>query len=179
MAHPGGPSSQPPGEPSGVAWPPPSTFPGAPHSSPQYYRGVAPRRRRSRWLTVGLPVGIALALGGALVWFLLGAVRDLAGALGPAQQNAAAYAQALVDERWSDAHDLLCVQSQSVVTVTDLAEHYGDRELTGYRIDGVNIGVHNGVESGRVDITFTTEHGLDDVTTLPLTQDGESWRPCP
>lgn len=92
---------------------------------------------------------------------------------------AAAYADALVDERWADAHALLCAESRAAATADDLEEHYAGRELTGYRVTGVNVRNHNGVESGQIDIVFTTADGLDDATSIPLAREGDDWRPCP
>ena len=120
-----------------------------------------------------------LVLGGALVWFLVGAINDLTGSLGSAQQGAVAYADALVDERWADAHALLCEGSRALITPEDLEEHYAGRDLTGYRITGINVSNHNGVESGQIGITFTTADGLDDTTSIPLTREGDDLRPCP
>ena len=166
MAHPGG---------AGPQYPPPHYY-GPP---PQYYGGVPPRPRRSRWLTIGLPVGAGVALFGALVWFLTSVLGGLTGTFGSAQENAAAYADALVDERWDDAHGLLCSESRALVTVAELAEHYDERDLTGHRIEGLNIRNHNGIESGQVTIRFTTAGGLDDVISIPLVAEDEGWRPCP
>jgi hypothetical protein len=138
------------------------------------------RRRRSRWLTVGLPLGGVLLLGGCatVVGLLISTVRNQ---LGPAQDAARDYAQALVDERWEDAHALLCAPAQAGVTASELAAHYAEPELTGYRIDGVNVSTVNGDSSAQVDITFSTADGLSDRTSLPLVpdDDGEGWRACP
>jgi hypothetical protein len=158
---------------------PAQPFPSYPPLPP--YSGVqqAPRRRRrSRWLTIGLPLAVVLLLGGCglAVGLLVSAVKN---DLGPAQDAAGAYARALVEHRWDDAHDLLCVEDQAAVTATELAAHYAQPELTDYSIDGVRIANVNGRKSGQVDLTLTTADGLRNRTTLPMTTDGTSWRPCP
>lgn len=136
------------------------------------------RRRRSRWLTVGLPLGGVLLLGGCATafGFLIDSVRtDLA----PAMQAADAYASAVVDERWDDAHDLLCAGDRAAVTPADLAAHYAQPDRTGYTVDGINVSSINGQKSARADITFATADGLTDRETLPMVADGDAWRPCP
>ena len=146
-------------------------WPAAPPSPP------APRRRRSRWLTVGLPVGLvlltALAVG---VWF---AVRALMGALAPAQDAAENYATALVEGRWADAQGQLCFRDRSAVTADALAQQYSSSGLTGYRIEGISVVTSNGETSGQATVVFTTGSGLDSTTVLPLEEDGGTWRPCP
>ncbi|MGY1802689.1 hypothetical protein ACI78T_05335 [Blastococcus sp. SYSU D00922] len=157
---------------------PQQQYPAAPPPYPQYWAPPPVRRRRSRWLTVGLPLAGVLLVGGCTtaVGLLLAGMAD---DLRPAQQAAGAYAQALVDERWDDAHDLLCTQDRDAVTPGDLAAHYAEPDLTGYRVDGIHVNTYNGEKSGRADITFTTADGLTDRQSLPLVQDGEAWRPCP
>ena len=113
------------------------------------------------------------------MWFLAGVLGDLTSTLGSAQENVGGYADALVDERWDDAHGLLCSESQARVTVDGLSEHYGERDLTGYSIEGLNIRNSNGIESGQVTIRFTTAGGLDDVISIPLVAEDDAWRPCP
>jgi len=81
--------------------------------------------------------------------------------------------------RWDDARDLLCAPDQAAVTAADLAAHYSQADRTGYRVDGIELGNINGQKSARAEITFTTADGLTDRRSLPLTGDGEAWRPCP
>ena len=147
-------------------------------ASPPSWAPPPARRRRSRWLTIGLPLGGVLLLGGCatVVGLVVSVVRT---ELGPAQDATDAYAQALVEERWDDAHALLCAQDQAGVTASDLAAHYAEPDLTGYRIDGVNVSSVNGAKSAQAEITFTTADGLTDRTSLPLVPDGAAWRPCP
>jgi hypothetical protein len=126
---------------------------------------------------VGLPLGVLLLAGCLTVLGL--SIHALGAGLGPAQGAAGAYAQALVDARWDDARARLCAQDRAAVTAEDLAAHYAEPELTGYRIDGINVSSFNGQTSAQAAITFTTADGLTDTTSLPLVQDGDEWRPCP
>jgi len=121
---------------------------------------------------VVLPVGGC----GAAIAVLVSTVGN---DIGPARDAAHAYAGALVDQRWDDAHELLCEQDWAAVTARDLATHYAQPQLTGYSIDGVYVSVVNGQKSARVDITFTTADGLTNPTTLPMTTEDDVWRPCP
>jgi hypothetical protein len=147
-----------------------------PHSwQPYPPPGPVTRRRRSRWLTVGLPVAGALVLIGAVAgtWFL---VRGVAGSLGPAMETADSYATALVDQRWTDAHELLCEQNRTTVSPEALAEQYGD--LAEFRIEGANVHSSGGTTTARVEIVFTAESGFRERTTLPMVQEDDTWRPC-
>lgn len=153
-----------------MTYPPPQPY-GAPYQPP-------PRRRRSRWLTIGLPVAAVLVIAGIAVgiWLLVGTLKD---ALGPATQAAEGYATALEDQRWDDAQGMLCESSAADLTADDLAALYAQPDLTGHRIEGVSVNSSNGRTTGRVEIVFTTAAGPEDRMALPLTKDGESWRPCP
>jgi hypothetical protein len=181
MSRPGSEEHEFPGSPQpGSPYPPSPYPPAAPYPPPPPYWASGPppaRRRRSRWLTIGLPLGVLL-LGGlvALVALFIGTVGK---ELGPAQEAAGAYAQALVDQRWDDAHGLLCDQGLAGVTPEDLAGHYAQPELTGFSIDGISVSNVNGQRSAQAEITFTTADGLTDRTSLPLTHDGTRWEPCP
>jgi hypothetical protein len=84
-----------------------------------------------------------------------------------------------VDQRWDDAHGLLCDQDQAGVTPADLAAHYAQPELTGNSIDGISVSNVNGQQSARAEITFRSADGLTDRTSLLLTNDGTRWEPCP
>ena len=150
-------------------WAPP--HPAAPPVQP------APRRRRSRWLTIGLPVGLLLLVGvGVALWL---GVRAFMGAIGPAQQAAEDYATALVDARWRDAQAQLCDADRSTVTAEALAQQYSASDLTGYRLEGIEVVSSNGRTSGEARLVFQTPGGLDTTTVLPLEKDGDTWRPCP
>ena len=120
-----------------------------------------------------------MALLGGLVALVLLAVNGFTDGIRPAQQAAGAYATALVEPRWDDAHGMLCEESAAQVTAEDLATRYGDPPLTGYSIDGVNVLWSNGRTTGDATITFETEGGLSDRTVMPLVEEGETWRPCP
>ena len=160
-----------------VTGPPPYPSPEQYPSLPPYWAPAPVRRRRSRWLTVGLPLGGVLLLGGCAtaIGLLISTVRN---DLGPAMQAADAYASAVVDERWDDAHDLLCAQDQAV-TAQDLAVHYAQPDRTGFSVDGVYVTSMDGEKSAQADITYETADGLTDRETLPMISDGEAWRPCP
>ena len=168
-----------PGPPPGWAPPYGQPPPAGPYPWPPYPPAgfVPPRRRRSRWLTVGLPIGLVLLLGGcgaAITLF----VTSIGSSIGPAQQAATAYAKALVDQRWSDAQAMLCSQDR-VATADQLAAHYSTPRLTGYTVDGVNVSNVNGQVSATATIRFDTADGLHNSTTLPLTKEGDTWHPCP
>ena len=148
-----------------------ASWPAAPPGPP------VPRRRRSRWLTIGLPVAVlVLAAVGVAVWSAVGAVR---GAVGPAQDAAEEFADAVVDGRWDDAQGQLCVRDRSTVTADALAQQYALTGLTGYRVDGISVVTSNGETSGEAQVVFTTDTGLDSTTLLPLEEDDGTWRPCP
>lgn len=162
-------------------WAPPhgQPPPAGPYPWPQYPPpGFAPRRRRrSRWLTVGLPIGLVLLLGGcgaAITLF----VTSIGTSIKPAQQAASAYAQALVAQRWSDAQAMLCSQDRTV-TPDQVAAHYSNPRLTGYTVENVNVTNFNGKVSATAILRFDTADGLSNSITLPLTKEGDSWHPCP
>jgi hypothetical protein len=164
------PQGPPPG--NAYAWPP---YPSPGYGPPPGF--VPSRRRRSRWLTVGLPVGLVLLLGGggaAITLF----VTSVGTSIKPAEQAANAYAKALVEQRWSDAQAMLCSQDR-VVTPDQLAAHYSRPQLTGYSVEGVNVMNYNGQVSATATIRFDTADGLYNSTTVPLTKENAAWRPCP
>jgi hypothetical protein len=149
-------------------------YPPAPYAPP----GPPVRRRRSRWLTIGLPLGLVLLLGGCATAVVL-LVHALGDAIGPAKQAADDWAQALVEQRWDDAQGQLCAGDRAVVTAADLSAHYASPPLTGYRLEGVHVTSVNGDESADAEIAFTTADGLGTRTTLPLAKEDGGWRPCP
>jgi hypothetical protein len=141
------------------------------------YGQPPPRRRRSRGLTIGLPVlGLVVLLGGGIgIWKV---ASGFVSSLGSVTQAADAYATALVDQRWSDAHDLLCADSQAAVSPDDLAAEYSQPPLTGYNLLGAYVNSSNGVTSAEVTITFTSDSGIPNQTTLNMVEEDGSWRPC-
>lgn len=157
----------PPGQPAGA-------YPWPPYPPPGY---VPPKRCRSRWLTVGLPIGLVLLLGGCGVLVTL-FVTSVGASIKPAQQAATSFAQALVSHRYSDAQAMLCSRDQSVTPERIAAqwEHIG---ITGFTVEGVNVSDVNGHLSASAGIRFTTAGGLDSTTTLPLTKESGTWHPCP
>ncbi|GAB4081339.1 hypothetical protein GCM10028783_22880 [Modestobacter muralis] len=155
----------------------PITYPQEPWAPPAHPYQPAPPRRRSRWLTIGLPIGVlALVCLGVAVWF---GVRAFLGTLGPARTAAEDYATALVEGRWDDAQGQLCESDRSVVTADALAQEYSSPDVTGYRLEGINVVSSNGRTSGEARLVFETTSGLDTTTVLPLEKDGDTWRPCP
>jgi hypothetical protein len=163
-----------PGPPPGwtpTGQPPPSGAPPWPPYSPP------PRRRRSRWLTVGLPLGLVLLLGGCGV-AVAALVTSIGSSIQPAQDAATAYAKALVDQRWADAQVLLCSQDRAV-TPDQLAAHYANPRPTGYAVQGVNVTNMNGRVSAVATLRLDTADGLSNTTTLPLIKEGDTWHPCP
>lgn len=145
------------------------------HDAPTPW-GPPPKRRRSRWLTIGLPVGLVVVML-AVVGIL--AVRGISGGIRPAQQAVDAYATALVEQRWDDAHGTLCERSAARFTAEDLAATYGEPPLTGYAVLGVSVNWSNGRTTGLATVEFTTGSGMPDRTELPLAEEGEDWRVCP
>ncbi|TFV65346.1 UNVERIFIED_ORG: hypothetical protein E4P37_10630 [Bacillus sp. AZ43] len=169
--YPAGPHHPPPGPPPGPpAWGPP------PWGPPAW--GPPPERRTSRWLTVGLPIGgVLLLVGcGALVY---ATVSSISGAVGPAQDAVEDYATALVEQRWDDAHDMLCDETAARMSADDLEELYGEPELAGFGLDGVHVSSYNGRTTGDATITFTYEQGMEQQVALPLVEDDDGWRVCP
>ncbi|WP_131801653.1 Rv0361 family membrane protein [Klenkia soli] len=150
----------------------PYPYPSAPQVGPPLRR-----RRRSRWLTVGLPVGlVVLVLVGAGGWWLVSAVS---GALGPVSESAHRYADALVAGRWADAQGQLCSADRVQVTPEQLAAHYGSPQLTDVQVIGVSVESSNGEQTGSVQLVLTTADGLDTETTLWMAREDGGWRPCP
>jgi hypothetical protein len=158
---------------SGPGQPPPGQQPWSPPSQPW---APPPKRRRSRWLTVGLPIGALLLLAGVGTLAVI-LIKTIAGSLGPAKDAAEAYATALVEERWDDAHSMLCEQSRSEVTSEDLASLHGG--LSDYSLTGINVHSSGGRTTGEATITFERDDGLDDTTAVPLVEESGDWRPCP
>ena len=191
MSDPADPSARPPGHPP--AYPPayPSGWPGAPVGAGPTYPPTYPsaplpgspwappgKRRRSRWLTVGLPLGVLLVLG-AIGTGLVLVFTAFTGAVGPATDAGKAYASALVDQQWEDAHAMLCDDARARITPAQLADQYGIPPLTGYSIAGVEVQSSVGQSSGQVTVRFVTEDGVEQLTIVPLAKDGADWRPCP
>jgi hypothetical protein len=181
MSDPGNPFPQPAGSPrpwTGPAAAGQPSPPMYPPPAPPYRAPPVQKRRRSRWLTVGLPLGVLLVLGGCGTVAVL-AVYAFTGSLGPAMEVGGAYAGALVDQRWDDAHAMLCDEARAAVTAEQLAARYGGPPLTGYSVEGAYVGSSGGHTSGEVTVRFLTEDGLDELTVVPLVRDGDDWRPCP
>ena len=147
-----------------------------PWAPPPQHWAPPPKRRRSRWLTVGLPIGLLLLLGGCGTLAVI-LVKSLAGSLGPAKDAAESYATALIEERWDDAHAMLCEQARADVTPESLASLHGG--LAGYSLTGINVHSSGGRTTGEATINFERDDGLDDTTVIPLVEEGDDWRPCP
>ena len=160
----------------GGGQPPPPMHP--PPASPDRAPPPARKRHRSRWMTIGLPLGVLLVLGGCGTAVVL-AVNALTGSLGPAMDVGSRYASALVDGRWEDAHALLCDDARARVTSEQLSAQYGRPPLTGYSIEGADVHSSGGRSTAEVTVRLVTEDGLDQLTVLPLVKDGDEWRPCP
>ena len=183
MSDPADPSARQPAHPP--AWPgahvgtgptyPPmyssAPLPGSPWAPPE-------KRRPSRWLTVGLPLGVLLVLGASGTALVL-VFNAFTGAVGPATDAGKAYASALVEQRWDDAHAMLCEDSRARITPAQLADQHGIPPLTGYSIAGVEVQSSVGQSSGQVTVRFVTDGGLEQLTVVPLARDGDDWRPCP
>jgi hypothetical protein len=169
-SNPGPPAwAPPPGQPH-----PPGAYPWAPNAPSGF---VPPRRRRSRWLTVGLPLGMVLLLGGCGAAIALFAT-SIGNSIKPAQQAATAYAEALVGQRWGDAQAMLCSVDRGV-TPDQMAAHYAQPRLTGYAVEGVNVVNYNGTVSATATLRLDTADGLSNSMTLPLRKEGDTWHPCP
>ena len=152
-------------------------------SGPQQQWPTAPpawnppeKRRRSRWLTVGLPVGVVLAV---LVALGVVVVRGFVGGLEPAQEAAEAYADALVDQRWEDAHAMLCAAGAEESTAGELEASYGEPPLTGSDVEAVNVTWSNGRTSGDATVVLESDGGVRERVVLDLVEEDGTWRPCP
>lgn len=136
-----------------------------------------PRRGRSRWLTVGLPVGlVVLAVLGVLAFLV---VRGFTEGIRPAQDATRSYASALVDQRWDDAHAMLCRSSAEEFSAEQLATSFGSPPLTGSSIEGVSVQWSNGRTSGEATVVLESDGGVRERTVLPLVEEDGTWRPCP
>ena len=150
---------------------PQQQWPAAPAWNPQ------PRRRRSRWLTVGLPVGLVAVAVLGVVAFL--AVRGFTEGIRPVQDATRTYASALVDQRWDDAHAMLCRSSAEEFSAAELATSFGEPPLTGSSIEGVDVVWSNGRTTGEATVVFESDGGVRERTVLPLVEEDGTWRPCP
>ena len=133
-------------------------------------------RRRSRWLTVGLPVAVVAVV---LVVLGVGAVRVFVRGVQPAQDAARAYADALVDQRWDDAHGLLCAGSAGEFSPEELEASYGEPPLTTSDIEAVNVRWSNGRTSGDATVVLESDGGVRERLLLVLVEEDGTWRPCP
>ena len=134
------------------------------------------KRRRSRWLTVGLPVAVVAVV---LVVLGLGAVRVFVRGVQPAQDAAEAYADALVAQRWDDAHAMLCAAGAEEFTAGELEASYGEPPLTGSDIEAVNVQWSNGRTSGDATVVLESDGGVRERMLLALVEEEGTWRPCP
>jgi hypothetical protein len=121
---------------------------------------------------------VLLVLGGCGTALVLG-FTAVTGAVGPATDAGRAYADALVEQRWDDAHAMLCGDSQARITPEQLADQYGRPPLSGYSIAGVDVRSLVGQASGEVTLRFVTEDGFEQLTVVPVTREGGDWRSCP
>jgi hypothetical protein len=121
---------------------------------------------------------VLLVLGGCGAALVLG-FSAFTAAVGPATDAGKAYASALLEQRWDDAHAMLCADSRATITPGQLADQYGRPPLTGYSIVGVDVQSSVGRSSGQVTVRLVTEDGFEQLTVVPLTRDGGDWRPCP
>ena len=136
-----------------------------------------PARRRSRWLTVGLPVAVVAVLGG-LVAVVVVTVAGFTGALDPAQRAAGNYVTALVERRWEDAHAMFCERTARDMTADDLERWFGEPPLAAASVDGIDVSWVNGNTTGQAEVTFETAHGQQTQLVLPLAEEDGHWRPC-
>lgn len=134
------------------------------------------KRRRSRWLTVGLPVAVVLVVLGVLGVVV---VRGFAGGVLPAQDAARAYADALVDQRWDDAHAMLCADSAGEFTAAELEASYGEPPLTGADTEAVNVQWSNGSTTGDATLVLESDGGVRERVVIALVEQDGTWRPCP
>jgi hypothetical protein len=121
---------------------------------------------------------VLLVLGGCGAALVMG-FNAFTGAVGPATDAGNAYASALVEGRWDDAHAMLCEDSRARISPGQLADQYGRPPLTDHSIAGVDVRSSLGQSSGEVTVRFVTEGGVEQLTVVPLTKDGDDWRPCP
>ncbi|TFV52689.1 hypothetical protein [Blastococcus sp. TF02A-35] len=154
-------------------WAPPPWAP--PPWAPPPPWGPPPGPRRSRWATVGAPLLLVLVVLGSLGFF---ADRGFVQAIAPAQEAADTYATALVEQRWDDAHGMLCEGSADEYTAEDLATTFGQPPLVAYSIDGVNVVWSNGRTTGDAAITFVTRSGVRERTSVALVEEDGRWRVC-
>jgi hypothetical protein len=119
---------------------------------------------------------VVLAVLGVLGFF---AVRAFTEGIGPAQDATKAYASALVEQRWDDAHAMLCEASAEEFSAADLAASFGEPPLTGSSIEGVNVVWSNGRTTGDATVVFEADGGVRERTLLALVEEDGEWRPCP
>ena len=125
---------------------------------------------------MGLPVAVVLVALGVLGFVV---VRGFVGGLQPAQDATRAYADALVDQRWDDAHAMLCAASAGEFTPEALEASYGDPPLTGSDIEAVNVTWSNGRTTGDATVVLESDGGVRERLVLDLVEEDGTWRPCP
>lgn len=169
---------QPPG------YPPPGFAPGsygpAGFAPPGYPPPpwMRPRKRRSRWLTVGLPVGISTVVV-AVVTVLIVLGLSVSHDVNAAQDAAAKYGAAVSSGRYTDAQAMLCAQDRSQVTADELAAHYSNPRVVGYEVLDVNVQDTNGQTGARAVLVLQTDDGLSNQISLDLAKESDGWHPCP
>jgi hypothetical protein len=138
---------------------------------------VQPRPRtgkRSRWLAIGLPVGLVLVVGG--VALAVAGVHSVGEASGAVDR----FGAAIRDGRFSDAHGMLCAADRTNVSTEQMAQHYGTGpRVTAYEVADVNVANVNGHSSASAVLVLKTEDGLSNQINLQLVREDGAWRPCP
>lgn len=163
-------------------YPPPFSAPGpyapqGPYPHYGYPPFPPPKKRRSRWLTVGLPVGLVLLLGGCGALFALGtvAVHDVNGATKAADQ----YGAAVSAGRYEDAQAMLCTVDRNQVTADELAAHYSNPRVVGYQVSGVNVTSFNGQTTASAVLVLRTADGLSNQIRIGVVKESDGWHACP
>lgn len=167
------PAGFPPGPYVQPGFPPPSFAHGYP--PPPW---MQPRKRHSRWLTVGLPLGIGtlvVAVITTLIVLGISVSHDVSGA----QTAAASYGAAVSSGRYNDAQAMLCTEDKSRVTPDELASHYSNPRVIGYEVVSVDVQNFNGQTTARAVLLLRTDDGLSNQINLVIAKEADGWHPCP
>lgn len=139
-----------------------------------------PAKPRNNLRTILIVVGIVLVLccGGAVAggFFLFRTVSD---AIGPVQDGAKAYADAIVAENYPAAYGHLCKRMRDVIPQeTFAAGTKKSFDIESYSVTGTNVSTVNGRTTATVTMRVTLSDGLSRTQIFPMVQEDGSWKVC-
>ncbi len=137
-----------------------------------------PARKHSLWLMIGVPVAVvALIIAGSITAIVV----FLGKAVGPAEDAASSYAQALQDQRYDAAFAMTCPERAG--DHDDFIALWTSNASTGhaikaFKIVGANVESINDKTTGKVKLEVQYADGTKKIEQMTLTKPGETWMPC-